>query len=45
VRVADGQVLVAKQVQREEPERSGEGPLEIVLIVEIVAAEMILVAD
>ena len=45
MRIADGQGLVAEKVRRKKAQRSGERPLEVVLVVEVPAAEMIILAD
>ena len=45
MRVADGQRLVAEEVRRIKAQRSGERPLEVVLVVEVPAAEMVVLPE
>ena len=44
VRIADGQRLVAEEVRRVKAQRRGERPLEVVLVVEVPAAEVVVLA-
>jgi hypothetical protein len=41
VRVTDGDRLIAEKIRRKESEWSGERTLEVVLVIEVAAAQMI----
>ena len=45
MRIADGQRLVAEEVRRKKAQRRGERPLEVVLVVEIPATDVIVLAQ